>query len=288
VTIEADCRVRDAMKILKQHNILSAPVYDSQEKGYIGLIDLIDIVNFITKSFTHADLSLGEGFASIMEQAEILAKTEVKEVTDISQRNPFVPVSDNITLFKVAEVMAKERVRRVPIFNKEGKLVNLVTQSAVVSLLAHHIGSIGPIANKTVQELGIGTHPVTTIDISRRVIDAFNIINEQNISAVVVVNNLIGGQVVATISVKDIRDVTKSPADLQRLYDPISAFLQSIHDSEIDVVNPTITCRNESTLTEVMTKLASSRIHRLWIVDRQNRPEKCISLRDILLAIIEH
>lgn len=52
------------------------------------------------------------------------------------------------------------------------------------------------------------------------------------------------------------------------------------------LVNGMITCRKEDTLKDVITKLDSEEIHRIYVVDEEGNLEGVITLRDIISKIV--
>ena len=119
---------------------------------------------------------------------------------DLSRRNPFVMVLETDSLLKVAEVLSTRwGVHRVNVFNKDGQLVNIVTQSSLVNFLAHHLSGLGGVVDKTVGDLKLGTAPVVTVEATAKTSEAFNALRQHNISAVPVVNSLAGGGIIANI-----------------------------------------------------------------------------------------
>ena len=119
---------------------------------------------------------------------------------NLSRRNPFVMVLETDSLLKVAEVLSTRwGVHRVNVFNKDGQLVNIVTQSSLVNFLAHHLSGLGGVVDKTVGDLKLGTAPVVTVEATAKTSEAFNALRQHNISAVPVVNSLAGGGIIANI-----------------------------------------------------------------------------------------
>jgi CBS domain-containing protein len=47
VTVNADTKLTEALKLFQKNNILSAPVLDAKEKLFIGTLDLFDIMSFV-------------------------------------------------------------------------------------------------------------------------------------------------------------------------------------------------------------------------------------------------
>jgi len=277
-------KIRSAMKKLVELNVHSAPVWDEAEQQYIGMLDMIDIVEFITEVFDESEVK-GEGFESVAEQVERFSTNEVKNVADLSRRNPFVPVPDDADLYPVVEILSRFDVHRVNVFDKDGKLSNIITQSAVVDLLAKNLDKIGDVANKSIAELGIGGSPVITVNIRERTINAFRTIREHHLYALPVIGA--DGAIVANISAKDMRLIARSPANFYMLYEPISHFLAEMHQDEIDVKTPAIVCKPTDTLATVIRKLVQNRIHRVYVLNHDNSPAKVVSLTDVLQTLTQ-
>lgn len=60
-------------------DIHSAPVWDPQQNSYVGMIDVVDIVEFVIQTFEKSDI-VGEEFVSMMEQVERFASACVSQV----------------------------------------------------------------------------------------------------------------------------------------------------------------------------------------------------------------
>lgn len=48
---------------------------------------------------------------------------------------------------------------------------------------------------------------------------------------------------------------------------------------------PIIACHPDSTLAEVVERLSTSRIHRIYVCDAEQRPIRVVSLSDVLAAL---
>jgi CBS-domain-containing membrane protein len=49
---------------------------------------------------------------------------------------------------------------------------------------------------------------------------------------------------------------------------------------------PSITCKADATLADVLSRLASSRIHRIYIVNENSKPIRVVTLSDLLAAMV--
>lgn len=286
IVLEAEDSVRHAMQTLVSNRIYSAPVYSEKEEQYIGMFDMIDVVEFIADTFDKAEM-MGPGFEAILEQAEKFGSAKLHEVADFSKRDPFVPVPDDADMLPIVEILADYDVHRVNVFNSEGKLTNIITQSAVVDMLASRLKDVQDIASKTVEELNLGSSPVASVDITDSTIQAFKLLKKKKVYAIPVVNKGLNGAIVANISAKDVRAVCGTPAQLHLLHEPISHFLATLHQDEIDIRTPSITVKTTDTLADVIKKLTVNRIHRVYTLNADNSPHSVITLTDVLKVFVE-
>jgi len=196
-------------------------------------------------------------------------------------------VGDDVNLLKIAEVLSRHAVHRVNVFNAKGELVNIITQSAVIELLHKNVNKIG-IANKTIEELDIGSYPVISVDIHTRTIDAFNILCEKKLYSIPVVNKELQNSLVTNLSVKDSRAVLLDPAHLHLIYKPLVEFIQELHAEDIDIRTPSITVTKNDTLAIVLNKFILNKVHRVYLVKADGSPDRVISLTDILRVITDY
>jgi len=278
-----------ALQVLLEANILSAPVKDEEAK-FVGFVSVVDVVATLLDTVRHSekpDPSLG---ALLLLHHSELSSITVKSVCGRSSEDAYVPVKVGSPLRKAVELMAANGVHRVPVVNDEGEIVNLITESGVIQYLAAHINALGDKLNKTVEELGLGQQPMISIHIGRTTREAFELMVHKRISAVGVVddhNNLI-----ANISAKDVRTLLGLNSGLlEGLQMPIRNFIVRMHELDIKVANPAMSCHKDTKLGDAMLKLAATRIHRLYVV-QQSRPDVwapigVVGLRDVLCILTD-
>lgn len=164
-----------------------------------------------------------------------------------------------------------------------GNIKNIITQSAVVSLLNECMEKepFSKVASHSLEELGLasGETTVVTVRDTDKLLSAFAAIGSKHISAVPVVDA--EGSLVGTISAKDLRSVVLNQELFAFLRLPISAFpyLSKKH----------IGCRSEDTLRVVMQRFVENQVHRLWVTQlgAAGKPQVVgvVALRDILAAL---
>jgi len=277
--------IKDTMLVLNKHNIYSAPIYDEEKKQYVGMIDLADIVDFIAKNFEETQM-LGKGFEAIFEQAEKFISAKVSDVSAHCHRTTFVPVSIHANMMNVASLLKQHNVHRVNVLDDEGNLVNIITKSAIIEQLHKHHELLGDTGSMTLAQLKLGTPPGSWIDIKDQTVKAFLLLRSSNRYAIPVVNKELGNSIVATISVKDIRSVCVDPSRMHLLYSPVTQFLAANAAENVNIKCPSITCTNEDPLKLIIDKLAVNKIHRVYVLNKNNVPIKEISLTDILNCLV--
>jgi len=286
IVFESHEKIRNAMQILIDNNIYSAPVWNKEEKQFIGMLDLMDILCFFEKVFKETEV-LGEGFLALFEQVNRFATEDVAHCADLSKNNPFVAVGDNENLLQVVELLSRPAVHRVNVFSAEGLLENVITQSAVIELLSKNIDKLA-VAHKTIEELNIGTVPVVSVDINMRTIDAFITMADKKLYSIPVVNHSLNNALVTNLSVKDSRSVLLDPTHLHLIYKPLREFITELHSEDINIRSPSITISSHDSLGLALKKFVVNKIHRVYVLHADGSPARVISLTDILNVIVNH
>jgi len=281
VVIDSNEAVVKGFEILLDNKILSAPVYDKATGKYTGFLDIRDLISFcvfIYESNAQADTLLDiVNFGVRMFKHSIDGVT----VTYLSRRNPFHAVKQGSPLLEAVEILARG-VRRVPVVNDEGQVVNIISQSSIIQLLQHHMGKIEHNLHTKVGDLNVGTHPVLTVRKDAKAIDVFRLMDQNQRSGVAVVDE--SGMLVGNTSGNDLKLFIKTPS-MSVLQVPIMQFLNQIRNLNIDITVPVITIVPEDPFSLVISKLAATRVHRVFVVDTKYHPTKVISITDVLRLI---
>jgi len=96
-------------------------------------------------------------------------------------------------------------VRRMPVIDAHGKVTNLITQSSVLRFFHEHIGDIGELAHKPVQELGLASGDVPTIQDESPALAGFRAMVAHRCGSVAIVDET--GSLCTNLSMSDIKGV---------------------------------------------------------------------------------
>jgi CBS domain-containing protein len=292
-TLNEDATVNEAIELLSNKNISSAPVVNQNTKNVIGSIDLLDLVSFTCANFPCGD-NLDICTFEIQEKA--LSK-RISDILNVSGRNAWKTVSYTTSLEDSTALLSQRDCHRIGITNEAGDLVGLVTQSKMVDFLSHHKDLFGEIMTKKVSEIWKKSEKVVSINVHKCIINALNTIVEKNVSGVAVVNDL--DELVGNISAGDIKRIQLSPP-IQMVFDifeKIENFLNIIECSNLSCSQcqqktfmtsvPTfqpVFVTPEDTFEDVLHLLTLKHIHRIYIVTdkKEKKPIGVISLGDVL------
>jgi acetoin utilization protein AcuB len=120
ITVDADDSMLDATKLLKEHNVRRLVVL---EKGKLaGIVTDRDL-----KRASPSD-------ATALEAHELLYLVANIKVREIMTRNP-ITVPYNYTIEEAAEILLQAKISGVPVVNKDGEVIGMITQTDLFKVL---------------------------------------------------------------------------------------------------------------------------------------------------------
>ncbi|KAD4385803.1 hypothetical protein R6Q59_035871 [Mikania micrantha] len=331
IEIKSDASLGEAVRLLSQHKILSAPVVDvdapedaSWIDRYLGMVEFAGIVVWILHQSEKNDedttrpavvaaangmyspryRSLQPGspktagnFFELLTSSDFYKNTKVKDISGSFRWAPFLALQTSNSFLTMLLLLSKYRMKSVPVVDPgDQKIDNIITQSAVIHMLeecADHqwFRSLG---SKKLYDLGLplmSANQVIKVDEDEPVLQAFRLMKQKGIGGLPVVSD--GNKPVANISIRDIQFLLIAP-EIYKHYRSITAknFVTSVkkyledNQKASPLVSDMITCRKEDTLKDVITKLDSKEIHRIYVVDEEGNLEGVVTLRDIISRIV--
>lgn len=125
ITLREDVNLKKAAKILVQHRISGAPVLD--EKGNIvGIISEKDIFKKLYPDYKEF-YSSPEFFVDFEELEKRVKDISHIKVGDIMIRK-VITVSPQTPIMRVGSIMLARGIHRIPVVDKEGKLIGIVSR----------------------------------------------------------------------------------------------------------------------------------------------------------------
>jgi CBS domain-containing protein len=287
-----DDKMCDVWKGMLKHNFSAVPVLSKHEHRYHRFVDLANIVQHLIGQFNNETTRGEENFWKQVEEEKAFRQISVEGVlaggdtgtSPRSERNPFNSVGRGYSILLVAELFACEpAMRHAPVVVDDHQLVNMVTQSQIINFLYQHKHLLGSKANQPLSTCDLVFKTVLTCHENDTAIDAFNTMVEANVSGLAMVND--AGELVGNLSLRDLKAVGYDLRLFWRFYQPCSVFVSKLESASrpAHVVYAT----QDDTLGQVLEKLASGRLHHMFIVSKLNHhPIGVISLSDLLKHLL--
>jgi len=285
--LDSNTTVSQAIKVLAGNNILSMPVWDKNDGVYLGFLDYLDILNFAINMYTEGIQVNETQYGAYCTDINILQHRgvrfgikPVKEIINASKKDEFIPVYAHGTIYQLIEGVFYKGIHRVPVLDENNKIVSIVTQSEVLNFLAKHMDIVvSDLGNISVDQLHLGTKNVIAMSTNAQAIHAFYLMYTHKVSAVAIVSP--SGSLVANLSASDIRGLEQQ--HFESLLLPVTQYIINQRGKP----KAPITCTINTDFQTVLMKMILFRIHRIWIVDEDDRPIGVISQTDVMKKLSE-
>lgn len=139
MTIPPEMSVRDAAKALFQREISGLPVVDAQ-RNVVGMITEKEIIGMALPKFAE---QLGDFDVILNEEpfAKKLAEADKMKVKDV-MRKEVLCVPEDTSVAEVARLMIAKKARRIPVLDKNKKLVGIIARADIVKKIAKETGIV--------------------------------------------------------------------------------------------------------------------------------------------------
>ena len=134
ITAGINSTVREVAKTLRDKRISAVPVVDGKGK-IVGIVSESDLMHRAEAGTERRRSWWLEAFAGDWTMASDYAKSHATKVVDIMTRE-VVTASPETPLYDVAALLEKHGVKRVPIVNKAGDLVGIVSRANLIQAVA--------------------------------------------------------------------------------------------------------------------------------------------------------
>jgi len=284
IELPSSATLIEGFETLINNNILSAPVYMVDTLEYIGFLDIRDLVSFVVYVYDQQKVTNDSRLGDLIRYGIgqfTTPTTDGVTISYLARRNRFKPVLHTDNLLEVVKLLAKG-LHRVPVLGENGRVVNIVSQSTIISLLAKQNFGEG----ERVSDINIGSSPVKTVNFNTSVISTFRLLDQYKISGVAVVDD--DEKMVGVTTGKDLKFFIRNPTR-HALEMTIFENIKLIRSEEVEIRSLAISVFGHELLTRAIQLIAATRVHRIFVMDSEKsfKPIRVISISDILKYFIE-
>ncbi|KAK3378205.1 hypothetical protein B0H63DRAFT_502608 [Podospora didyma] len=278
VVLDNDLLIKKSLNILIQNGIVSAPLWDSRNSAFAGLLTSTDYINVI------------QYYCQFPEEIDQVDKFRLSSLREIERRIGVVPletvsVHPMKPLYEACRRMLKTRARRIPLVDTDDEtgretVVSVITQYRILKFIAVNNEQHTMLLKKPVRELGLGTYSkMATATMNSSVLDVIDLMVKYNISAVPIVD-----QDYKLLNVFEAVDVI--PCIKGGAYDELSSTVGGALSRRAEDFGGIYICGEDDRLDSIFDTIRKSRVHRLIVVDDDSRLKGIISLSDILKYVL--
>ncbi|KAF4120619.1 hypothetical protein GMORB2_2622 [Geosmithia morbida] len=278
VVLDNDLLIKKSLNILIQNAIVSAPLWDSRTSRFAGILTATDYLNVI------------QYYCQFPDEMGKLDQFRLRSLRDIERAIGALPietvsVNPTLPLFGAITRMLGTRARRIPLVDIDDEtgrewVVSVITQYRILKFIAVNNEHNTMQLRKTVRELGMGTFSnIATTTMESTVLDAVRLMVQRNISSVPVVDE--SNRLLNVFESVDIIPCIKG-GTYEELDNTVGDALCKRPDDSPGIY----TCSENDRVQAIFDTIRKSRVHRLIVVDDDNKLRGIISLSDILNYIL--
>ncbi|KAK8641762.1 hypothetical protein V6N13_011136 [Hibiscus sabdariffa] len=278
-------------------------------KHYIGMVTMLDIVAYISDDDNQTVGGDVGGDANLERKMTVPISSIIGrsfEGLSLWTLNPNTSILECMEIFSkgihralVPMDSQMENVQGVELVESASSY-KMLTQMDLLKFLNDHSSELGEILSSSIKEIGSLNQNVYAITDQTKVIDAIKCLKTAMLNAVPIVESsndikdqtqLVDGKgrkPIGTFSATDLRGCHVSAL---QTWLPLSAleFTELVSSSplfaakeRVSTPKEIVSCQPDSALSEVMEKIVSRHVHRVWVVDQQGLLAGVVSLTDIV------
>eukprot|EP00029_Vermamoeba_vermiformis_P007373 TRINITY_DN3178_c0_g1_i1.p1 TRINITY_DN3178_c0_g1~~TRINITY_DN3178_c0_g1_i1.p1 ORF type:complete len:309 (+),score=100.99 TRINITY_DN3178_c0_g1_i1:263-1189(+) len=279
VTVPADEGIEKAVSLMAEHKLTSLPVVDTKDKNKcLGMVDTLDVATYVLSVAPDATQLKENELKSLEIAGRAMALETVRSILNASGRDPYVPIIENEACTFVINLFARG-LHRVPIIDRAEQVTGTLSQTNILQRLHEEFtfGNLKDVAAKTIKQLGLGMESPVRVRDENSVLFAIKAIAKEHVSAVPVIDEF--GRLVGNFSASDLKGMYTEQWPSFRLRVDEYLAKHSPNSAKPVVVY------HDTKLSDVVKELVESKVHRVWVVDGEMRPQGVVSTTDIMKLI---
>ena len=182
--------VKKALSALVQHGVQSAPIWDSSQQRYVGMLTVTDFIRLILYYF-ESSASLESALAEIDKLTISALRDLERDVLKCLPTNS-ITIHPSESLCEASKLLLNNQLHRLPLIDStptSDTIVSVLTQSKILRFIAANEVN-QTLLEKTIGELGLGTFEnLITIEPSTQLIEILLIFIDKRISSVPIVDS---------------------------------------------------------------------------------------------------
>ncbi|KAI8892903.1 hypothetical protein BC833DRAFT_616062 [Globomyces pollinis-pini] len=276
IVFDCSLLVKKALAALLQHGVQAAPVWDSRQQKFVGMLTVTDFIQLILYYFDQSS-SVDEALLEI-DELTIGGLRDLERDTLKCLPNSTITIQPLESLYNASRLLIKNHLHRLPLLEstpKSDTIISVLTQNKILRFIAAH-ETDSELMNRTLKDIGIGTFK--NLITETPLIDILKLFIRKRISSVPIVDK--DGHVTNVYEKYDVLMLAKGEPFYNLDMPVCEALLQRSQD-----FTGIYSCCLTDTLGQVLMSIKSSQVRRFVILE-DNKLKGLLSLSDILGYLI--
>ncbi|KAH7042027.1 hypothetical protein B0J12DRAFT_675456 [Macrophomina phaseolina] len=269
--------VKKSLNILIQNGIVSAPLWDSKTSTFAGLLTTSDYINVIQYYWHNPDA---------LAQIDQFRLNNLRDIEKALGVTPIETVSihPEKPLYEACRRMLESRARRIPLVDIDDEtqrhmVVSVVTQYRILKFIAVNVKETENL-KKPLKEINVGSYEnLATASMDTPVMDVIHMLVRKSISSVPILDR--DGVIINVFEAVDVITLIKGG-----VYDDLNLTVGEALLKRNDDFAGIYTCSMHDRLDTIFDTVRKSRVHRLVVIDENNRLKGVLTLSDILEYVL--
>ncbi|XP_076748563.1 SNF4/AMP-activated protein kinase gamma subunit [Xylocopa sonorina] len=274
VVFDTHLLVKKAFFALVYNGVRAAPLWDSARQEFVGMLTITDFIKILQMYYTSPSVTMDE-----LEEHEL--DTWRKVLKD--QVHPLVSISPDASLYEAIKTLIQNRIHRLPVIDPDtGNVLYILTHKRILRFLFLYIHELPKpsFTSKTLRELRIGTFDnIETATEETSIILALKKFVERRVSALPIIDA--EGKLVNIYSKFDVINLAA-----EKTYNNLDVSLREANEHRNEWFEGVQSCKLDETLFTIMEKIVRAEVHRLVVVDDDDKVTGIISLSDLLFYLV--
>ncbi|CAK1554801.1 unnamed protein product [Leptosia nina] len=274
VIFDTQLLVKKAFFALVYNGVRAAPLWDSQRQQYVGMLTITDFIKILQMYYTSADVTMDELEEHRLETWRHVLKGSVV---------PLVSIGPDSSLYDAIKILIRNRIHRLPVIDPDtGNVLYILTHKRILRFLFLYINELPKpkYLQKKLRDLNIGTlNNIETATEDTSIIEALRKFVNRRVSALPIID--------AEGRLKDIYakfDVINLAAE--KTYNNLDVTLKKANEHRNEWFEGVQKCNLDETLFDVMERIVRAEVHRLVVVNEEDKVTGIISLSDLLMYLV--
>ncbi|XP_031565702.1 5'-AMP-activated protein kinase subunit gamma-1-like isoform X2 [Actinia tenebrosa] len=283
VVFDTRLNVKKAFFALVANGVRSAPVFDSQRQDFVGMLTITDFIN-ILRRYYKSPLETGSTNQAQMEELEEHKIETWREIQSLNTNQPkLVRIGPTQSLYDAVKMLLDYKIHRLPVIDyATDNALYIVTHKRILKFLFSYMKALQmpDYMKSSLKDIGIGTYKnVSTVKPNTPLITAIQMFAEKRVSALPVIDE--NGVVVDIYAKFDVINLAA-----EKSYNNLDVTVQQALEHRAEGFEGVHRCYLDESLLTIIERLVEAKVHRLVIVDPNDRCIGVLSLSDILKFLI--